>query len=163
MPQHVESISRFRLIAVWLTAAAGLLASADLGILEWKEAVLCHEFRSVEITVEDHSIVIVPWGLLVICQLATIRRSEFGILFYASFAWALLVVLLEGGHLLLDWVAGVGYWMPEGMFCDRWNWFDFTLPLAFITRFIADPIAAALGAATIVGIVLTRMRAVLRP
>lgn len=42
--------------------------------------------------------------------------------------------------------------MPRWLFCDRYNYFDFTLFLGLSTGFVIAPFAAMFGLATVVGI-----------
>lgn len=51
--------------------------------------------------------------------------------------------------------------MPQLLFCDRWNWFDFTLGIALLTGFITGPFAGIVALATIAGISLRYLRIVI--
>ena len=158
MPPPAHSISKFRVVTICLTLAAGLLVSADLAILEWRQAFLCREFRSVAVGLEDHLLLVAPWTVIAICQLTTVRRSEFSIVFYASLVPAAAVALVEADVLLIDWMQGRGLWMPAWLFCDQWNWFDFRFVNGLVTQFILAPLAAVLGLGTIVRLSWTYIR-----
>ena len=151
MPRLSHSIPKFRLATISLTAAAGLLVTAYLAVLEWRQASVCREFRSVYLTAEDLWFIL-PWIVMLICQCATMRRPKFGMAFYASFVLSLTVVLIEIDELTISWIQSRGLWMPGSLFCDRWNWFDFTLGIAYLTGFITAPFAGVLGLATVIGI-----------
>ena len=158
MPQLAHSASKFRLTAVYLTVAAGVLVTAYLAVLEWKQASLCGEFRNIRVAAEDHLILILPWIIVLICQMTTMRRPMFRVIFYVSFVLSLAVVLLEIDQLVVDWIQGVGLWMPQWLFCDQWNWIDFRLVNGFVTQFIVAPFAGVLALATIAAISLVHMR-----
>lgn len=150
MPRPPHSTPKFRLAALSLTATAGLLVTAYLGVLEWKQASVCREFRSVFLAAEDLWFIL-PWIVMLICLCATKRWPKFGVAFYASFVLSLAVVLIEIDELIISWIQSRGLWMPESLFCDRWNWFDFTLGIALLTGFITAPFAGVLGLATAIG------------
>jgi hypothetical protein len=72
MPRLSHSISKLRLATISLTAAAALLVTADLAVLEWRQGSVCHEFRSVYLTAEGLWFIL-PWIVMLICQCATMR------------------------------------------------------------------------------------------
>jgi hypothetical protein len=131
-------------------------------MLEWRQAFLCSEFRSVSIALEDHLFLVAPWTVIAICQLTTMRRREFRTIFYASLVPAAAIALVETDILLIDWIQGRGLWMPAWLFCDQWNWFDFRFVNGFIARFILAPLAAVLGLGTVVGLSWTHIQGKLR-
>jgi hypothetical protein len=149
MPRLAHSVSRFRLAAVYLTVAAALLVTTK------KQASLCGEYRDVRVAAEDHLFFVLPWIVVIICQMATIRRQKSQVIFYASFVLSLAVVLLELDELGIGWIQGNGLWMPKWLFCDQQNWVDFELLESFVTGLIIAPFAGVLALATIVVISLS--------
>jgi hypothetical protein len=158
MPRLAHPVSRFRLAAVYLTVAAALLVTTNLATLEWKQASLCGEYRDVRVAAEDHLLFVLPWIVVIICQMATIRRQMSQVIFYASFVLSLAVVLVELDELGMGWIQGNGLWMPKWLFCDQQNWVDFELLESFVTGLIIAPFAGVLALATIVVISLGYIR-----
>ncbi|MBR1092216.1 hypothetical protein JQ621_32625 [Bradyrhizobium manausense] len=152
MQRLSHSISKVRLAAISLTAAAGLLVTAYLAGLEWRLGSMCPEFRSVDSYAAQNLWYICPWIVMLICQCAMMRWTKSGIAFYASFVLSLIVVLIEIDELAISGVQGVGLWMPDWAFCDRWIGFDLTLSLALLTGYITAPFAGVLGLATVIGL-----------
>lgn len=161
MSRFLYSTSKLRVATVCLAVAAGLLVATYLAVLEWKQASICGEIRSVALTA-DGFVLVLPWVVIVGCLCAAMRWPKFAIAFYASFVLSLAAVWMEVDELVIAWIQGRGLWMPEQFFCDRWNWFDFTLVIAFVTAFVTGPFAGVLGLATILGISWGRLMIVIR-
>jgi hypothetical protein len=149
---------RSRFIAIWMAAGAGLLVTVYVAVLEWRQASLCHEIRSIRVSAEDHLQLGVPWAVIVACLLVTVRQRHFRWAAYPVMVLSLLVALMEFDQLAVDWVLGMGLWMPHSLFCDQNNWVDFELAEGLLTGLIVMPVAGVLLAATAADLLISWLR-----
>lgn len=117
---------RKRGLTVSIVAAGCLLNAAYLYLLEQKQWQLCQS-PPPENQYEFYAWLTLPWLVIVMFQMFYEANGIFRILNVMTLLAAGFYALIGFDQTAIDYARGIGLWMPQSLYCGRYNWFDFTL------------------------------------